>query len=84
MGKKGLGTPVDPVSIPPSTRISDLDSITAEAKSNSIYPECGLKEDCKPLECPRRAWFERHMYLGKSDNLNEDLLQLLEAILSTK
>ena len=75
MGKKGLGTPVDPRPIaPPSTRISDLDSITGRSQIDLNLPRVWSQGRLQAwLECPRRAWFERHMYLGKSDNLNEDL-----------
>jgi hypothetical protein len=75
MGKKGLGIPVDPRPIsPPSTRISELDNITGRGQIKLNLPKVWSQGRLQSwLECPRRAWFERHMYLGKSDNLNEDL-----------
>ena len=75
MTKKGLGTPVDPRPIsPPSTRISGLDNITGRGQIELNLPKIWSQGRLQSwLECPRRAWFERHMYLGKSDNLDEDL-----------
>ncbi|RJU88518.1 MAG: PD-(D/E)XK nuclease family protein [Candidatus Poseidoniales archaeon] len=75
MGKKGLSVPIDPRPInPPSTRIDSLDSITGrgemQLKMPSIWSQGRLQSW---LECPRKAWYQRHMYLGKNDELKEDL-----------
>ena len=57
MGKKGLGTPVDPRPItPPSTRISDLDSITGRGQIELNLPRVWSQGRLQAwLECPRRA-----------------------------
>ena len=75
MGKKGLGVPIDPRPIsPPATGILDLDSITGRASSDLQLPRVWSQGRLQAwLECPRRAWFERHMYIGRSDSLREDL-----------
>ena len=75
MSKKGLGLPVDSRPIrPPSTRIDRLDEITGRSPIELTVPRIWSQGRLQSwLECPRRAWFERHMYLGKGDNLKEDL-----------
>jgi len=75
MSKKGLGLPVDSRPIrPPSTLIENLDKITGRDTIKLNLPKIWSQGRLQSwLECPRRAWFERHMYLGKGDNLKEDL-----------
>ena len=75
MGKKGLGVPVDPRPIsPPSTRIEHLDSITGRGEIQLNLPAVWSQGRLQSwLECPRRAWYERHMYLGKREDVKEDL-----------
>lgn len=75
MGDKGLGIPIDSRPIqPPVTGILDLDLITGRATTELTLPRVWSQGRLQSwLECPRRAWFERHMYIGKRDNLREDL-----------
>ena len=75
MGKKSLGIPIDPRPIqPPSTMIESLDSITGRSLNKLKLPKVWSQGRLQSwLECPRKAWFERHMYLGKDDNMREDL-----------
>jgi hypothetical protein len=75
MGKKSLGIPIDPRPIqPPSTMIESLDSITGRSVNQLKLPKVWSQGRLQSwLECPRKAWFQRHMYLGKDDNMREDL-----------
>ena len=75
MGDKGLGIPIDPRPIlPPSTMIESLDAITGRTENILTLPSVWSQGRLQSwLECPRKAWFQRHMYLGKDDNLREDL-----------
>ena len=75
MNKRGLSAPIDPRPIsPPSTKIDLLDNITGRASIKLRLPKVWSQGRLQSwLECPRRAWFERHMYLGKAESLGEDL-----------
>jgi len=75
MGKKSPGIPIDPRPIqPPSTMIEPLDHITGRSENQLQLPSVWSQGRLQSwLECPRKAWFQRHMYLGKNDNLREDL-----------
>ncbi len=75
MNKRGLSAPIDPRPItPPSTKIELLDNITGRASIELKLPKVWSQGRLQSwLECPRRAWFERHMYLGKDESLSEDL-----------
>ena len=75
MAKKGLGIPIDPRPIqPPSTTLNELDQITGRSKIKLNLPKVWSQGRLQSwLECPRRAWFEKHMYLGDSDQMEEDL-----------
>ena len=75
MAKKGLGIPIDPRPIqPPSTTLKELDEITGRSTIKLNLPKVWSQGRLQSwLECPRRAWFEKHMYLGDSDQMEEDL-----------
>ena len=75
MAKRGLGIPVDPRPIqPPSTTMKELDEITGRSTIKLNLPKVWSQGRLQSwLECPRRAWFEKHMYLGDSDQMEEDL-----------
>ena len=75
MNKRGLSVPIDPRPIsPPSTKIDLLDNITGRSSIKLRLPKVWSQGRLQSwLECPRRAWFERHMYLGKAESLGEDL-----------
>ena len=75
MAKKGLGIPIDPRPIqPPSTTLKELDEITGRSTIKLKLPKVWSQGRLQSwLECPRRAWFEKHMYLGDSDQMEEDL-----------
>ena len=75
MGKKGIGIAIDPKPIsPPSTGLHSLDRITGRSNIQLKLPKVWSQGRLQSwLECPRRAWFERHMYIGKGDGLREDL-----------
>lgn len=75
MAKNGLGIPIDPRPIqPPSTTLKELDEITGRSTIKLNLPKIWSQGRLQSwLECPRRAWFEKHMYLGDSDQMEEDL-----------
>ena len=75
MAKRGLGIPIDPRPIqPPSTMLQELDGITGRIAIKLDLPKVWSQGRLQSwLECPRRAWFEKHMYLGDDDKLDEDL-----------
>ena len=75
MGKKDTTLPIDPRPIlPPSTGIEDLDSLTGRSQNKLTLPSVWSQGRLQSwLDCPRRAWYERHMYLGRGDGLREDL-----------
>ena len=75
MSKKGLGIPIDPRPIqPPSTTLEELDRITGRSIMQLNLPKVWSQGRLQSwLECPRRAWFEKHMYFGDEDGLEEDL-----------
>ena len=75
MNKRGLSAPIDPRPISPlSTKIDLLDNITGRSSIKLRLPKVWSQGRLQSwLECPRRAWFERHMYLGKAESLSEDL-----------
>ena len=85
MAKKGLGIPIDPRPIqPPSTTLKELDEITGRSTIKLNLPKVWSQGRLQSwLECPRRAWFEKHMYLGDSDQMEEDWQRQLVETLST-
>ncbi len=75
MAKNGLGIPIDSRPIqPPSTTLDELDQVTGRSFIKLNLPKVWSQGRLQSwLECPRRAWFEKHMYLGDSDQMEEDL-----------
>jgi hypothetical protein len=74
-GKSKLSLPVDPRPIsPPSTRIEQLDRMTGRSPIALNLPDIWSQGRLQAwLECPRRAWYDRHMYLGRAERIDEDL-----------
>ena len=75
MGEKGLSLGIDPRPIfPPSTRLEGLDLITGRAITELNLPKIWSPSRLQAwLECPRAAWYSRHLYIGRSEILDEDI-----------
>ena len=74
-GKSKLSLPIDPRPIsPPSTRIEELDRMTGRSHIELKLPDIWSQGRLQAwLDCPRRAWYDRHMYLGRTESIDEDL-----------
>ena len=72
---KNIGIAIDPRPItPPTTTFDDLDSIlgrsSLELKAPKVWSQGRLQSW---LDCPRKAWYERHKYVSKDEKMREDL-----------
>ena len=78
MGKKSLSLSVDPRPInPPSTNFNELDEVMGRGVIEIKPPRAWSQGRLQAwLECPRKAWYEKHLYFGKEDNMREDLSAL--------
>ena len=74
-GEKHRGIPIDPRPLsPPSTQFMEIDSILGRGKSKFQPPKVWSQGRLQSwLDCPRKAWYERHKYVAKEDKLREDL-----------
>ncbi len=74
-GEKHTGVPIDPRPIsPPSTQFSELDSILGRTSVEYGTPKSWSQSRLQSwLDCPRKAWYEKHMRVTRDENLREDL-----------
>lgn len=74
-GEKHTGLPIDPRPIsPPSTQFSELDSILGRTSVEYGTPKSWSQSRLQSwLDCPRKAWYEKHMRVTRDENLREDL-----------
>ena len=71
--KKILGIDPRPI-VPPSTNIDSLDDRVGLGTVNLALPRIWSQSRLQAwLFCPRSAWYERHLKLGREDNVPEDL-----------
>jgi len=74
-GEKHTGLPIDPRPIsPPSTQFSELDSILGRSSVEYDTPKSWSQSRLQSwLDCPRKAWYEKHMRVSREEDLREDL-----------
>ncbi len=72
---KNIGIAIDPRPItPPSTTFDDLDSILGRSILPLQPPKVWSQGRLQSwLDCPRKAWYERHKYVSKDEKMREDL-----------
>jgi len=75
MGEKYLSLGIDPRPItPPHIGASGIDGRTGRGENTLPMPEAWSQGRIQAwLECPRRAWFDRHLYAGSKEMMREDL-----------